>query len=133
MVRSYDVAAASLATGSPLKWVDNLLSRHSVEGVEQGLQGTTRRLAPRAVLRIAVIRILVDSLGLSVARALPIAEQICTSPAHAADLEDEMGTVTVDVPRLERQLAGRLADAVESAPRRTRGRPPAGRLRNRED
>ena len=133
MARSYDVAAASLAVGAPIKWVDNLLSRHSVDGVDQGGQGTTRRLAPRAVLRIAVIRILVDSLGLSVARALPIAERICASPAHAADLGDEMGAITVDIPRLERQLAGRLADAVESAPRRARGRPPAGRLRNRED
>lgn len=124
-MRSYDVAAASLAIGAPLKWTDNLLSRHSVSGVEQGGQGTTRRLAPGAVLRIAVIRILADSLGISVARALPIAERICDSPVHAAELGGGAGVITVDIPRLERQLAVRLADAVESAPRRARGRPAA--------
>ena len=124
MARSYDVGVAALAVGAPVKWVDNLLSRHRIAGVEQASQGTTRRLAPGAVLRIAVVRLLAESLGLPVARAVAFAEEVCGSPRHSTEVGGGTAALTVDIPRLERHLAKELADAVEGAPRRPRGRPP---------
>lgn len=123
MARSYDAAVAALTLDVPYKWIDNLLSRHRIHGVEQATQGTTRRLSPDAIVRIRVIRILNEELGVPVSRAVRLTDQLGGSPAHDIRLGDGAGTLTVDLEATERWIARRLGDAVESAPRRTRGRP----------
>lgn len=124
MSRSYDAAAAALALNIPFKWVDNLLSRHRIPGVEQSAQGSTRRLSPAAILRLEVIRLLNEDLGLPVTRAVSFAERLCSAPGGSVAIGHGAGQLMVDLPGIDRRLAARLADAVESAPRRTRGRPP---------
>lgn len=123
MARSYDVAAAALIVGAPLKWVDNLLSRHRIVGVEQHRQGVTRRVSIEAVAIIATVWILANELRLSVGAAVALAHHM----THTVDgrLTCGEGTVTlsVDHDAILRLVHSRLADGVEGAPRRRRGRP----------
>lgn len=123
MARSYDAAVAALTLDVPYKWIDNLLSRHRIPGVEQTTQGTTRRLSPAAIVRIRVIRILSEELGVPVARAVSLSGLLASSPDWRASLGDGIGTLQVDRAAAERWVTRRLGDAVESAPRRVRGRP----------
>lgn len=122
MARSYDAAVAALTLDVPFKWIDNLLSRHRIPGVEHATQGITRRLSPSAIVRIRVIRILVEELGVPVGRAVALAERL-TDGGQGIAFGDGAGTLRVDLDATERWVAHRLGDAVESAPRRTRGRP----------
>jgi hypothetical protein len=122
--RFYDVAAAALTVGAPVKWIDNLLSRYQLDGVEQKRQGVTRRISDDGLLRLAIVRILTEELGLPIGRAVTVARRMTTERDDVMTLGE--GTVTLRVERrmLARQIAMRAADAVESAPRRSRGRPP---------
>lgn len=122
MARSYDAAVAALTLEVPYKWIDNLLSRHRIPGVEQATQGTTRRLSPAAIVRIRVVRILSEELGVPVSRAVTLAERMADSRGGIT-FGDGEGILQLDLDSTERWIARRLGDAVESAPRRTRGRP----------
>jgi hypothetical protein len=123
MARSYDAAVVALTLGVPFKWVDNLLSRHRIPGVDQATQGITRRLSPAAVVRIRVIRVLSEELGVPLPRAVELAERLAASGLDTIELGDSAGALRIDFEAVERWIAERLADAVESAPRRRRGRP----------
>lgn len=123
MARSYDAMVAALTLHVPFKWIDNLLSRHRISGVDQSSQGTTRRLSPGAVLRIEMIRILNHELGIPVPRAVGLAEELALAEEGSLPLGEGAGKLLIDSASIERRIASRLADAVESAPRRTRGRP----------
>lgn len=122
MARSYDAAVAALTLGVPYKWIDNLLSRHRIPGVEQATQGITRRLSPAALVRIRVIRILSEEMGVPVSRAVRLADEL-GALAHGIPLGEGEGTIRIDFEATERWIARRLGDAMESAPRKPRGRP----------
>jgi hypothetical protein len=126
-VRSYNVAVASLAIDAPAKWTDNLLSQHIVPNVVSEHRGVARRITHNALVRIAIVRQLHVRLGVSVADAVRIAEQLLDSRPIGVHASGQL-TLTLDLPELERQLDNRLADALESAPAIRRGRPP-GRTR----
>ena len=127
MARSYDVAAAAFIAGAPAKWVDNLLSRHRIVGVEQHRQGVTRRVPLDAIVVITTVWILVRELELSVSAAVALAHRLTTAEDGRLTCGEGTVTVTVDRESLRAFVHARLADAVESAPRRRRGRPPGSR------
>lgn len=124
MAISYDVAVAALAIDAPLKWLDNLLSRHRIPGVEQARQGVTRRLSRDALATIALVRLLCTDLGVPVERAVDLAVRLCASDDDMLLMAAGTLTLAVDRADLAQRIAARLPDAVESAPRRPRGRPP---------
>ena len=130
MARSYDVAAAALTLDVPTKWVDNLLSRHRIPGVEQARQGVTRRLSQHAITSIALVWILCEELGLPVGRAVDLAVRMTSSGDARLTFAEGSVVLGFDRATVARRLAERVADAVESAPRRPRGRPPAASPRN---
>jgi len=121
-VRSYDVAVASLAIDAPTKWTDNLLSQHSIPDVVSARRGVTRRITHPVLIRIALIRQLHTSIGVSVADAVRIAADLLRPDTPAVYLSGQV-SVHVNFKELERVLDDRLAGALESAPSPRRGRP----------
>ncbi len=121
-MRFYDVAMASLAIDAPVKWTDNVLSQHDVADVVSARRGVARRIPHSALLHLALTRELHATLGLSVRDALELARQLL---APEGDGEARRGSVHIRCDRatLERALAQRLRDALESAPAPRRGRP----------
>ena len=122
-MRSYDVAIASLALNAPLKWTDNTIAQHRIKDVLSARRGVARRISFAGLVRLAVIRQIHTCLGSSVADAVRIANQLLDSGSIGVHDSGQL-RLTVDVASLERELNQRLADALESAPSRTRGRPP---------
>jgi hypothetical protein len=123
LARSYDVAAAALTLDVPIKWVDNLLSRHRIPGVEQTRQGVTRRLSQHAITTIALVWILCEELGITASKAVDLAARMTTAGDATLTFGEGSLVLGFDRATVARRLAERVADAVESAPRRPRGRP----------
>ena len=125
MARSYHVEIASFAAGADQKWVDNLLSRFGVPGVDSSKQGLSRRISDVGVYHIALIRELTAELEVSTARAVTLAGQLLAVPGAVRLTEDiEM---VFDRPSFERRIDARVAEAVESIAPARRGRPPKRR------
>ena len=127
-MRGYSVAATALALGLEPKWLDNLLSQHRVAGVSQSRQGVQRRLAPGAVYRIATVHGLNRDLQLPVAAAVRLAQALWEAPFEAGVPDQataRIGEITVVIPRanIRARVDAALADALEAAPRKRRGRP----------
>ncbi len=125
-MRSYDVAIAALAAQAPRKWVENLLSANRIPELQAGTRGVARRVPHDGVVRIACIRELHSELGVSVRRAVEIAEAVILSEGTAVIAGGRM-EVRVDLAALRSVVNERLRDALESAPRPRRGRPPKNR------
>jgi hypothetical protein len=122
-VRSYDVAVTSLAINAPIKWTDNLLTQHTVPEVVSARRGIARRISHPALIRIALIRQLHLSLGVSIADGLRIAGHLLDSEAPGV-YESGQLTLIVDLKQLEHDLNEKLANVLESGPPPRRGRPP---------
>lgn len=120
-MRSYSVAVASLALDAPVKWTDNAISAHRIEGVVSARRGVARHISFQALLLLAVVRELHLQLGCSVARAFEIGRDL-TDGARPGELHFGDVTVSVDVAHLRRTIESRLAEALESAPTPRRGR-----------
>jgi hypothetical protein len=122
-VRLYSIAVTSLAIGAPLKWTDNLLAHHALPEVRSRTRGVARGVSWAGVVRIALIRALHLELGCGVREAVALSESLLRAPGgqvtHGAWL-----SLAVDRSSLDRELQARLAEALESAPRPRRGRPP---------
>ena len=112
----------------PIKWVDNLLSHHSLPGVTGGRQGVSREVSATGLAAIEIVRMLSQELGIRQSSAAQIA-----SSALATHDRDEarvaIGGVVIAIPlaEVEARLRTRLLEAVESTPRISRGRPRTGR------
>jgi hypothetical protein len=113
---------AALAIDAPQKWVDNLLSHHDVPDVVTARRGVARRIPHSALLHLALARDAHVEIGLSVRDALRLAAQLLAGD-HDAAYESGHLRVSVDRAGLERALAARLREALESAPAPRRGRP----------
>lgn len=122
-MRAYTVATAAVTLGMPPKWLDNVLSHHSIDGVTRSRQGVPRRLAPRAVLTLEIAIRLSEVLSIPTARALDVAQNL-TQGASASTVEKGV-TLTLDLESIKADLGERLAHAVEIAPLPKRGRPAA--------
>jgi hypothetical protein len=122
-MRNYDVAVASLAIDAPVRWTDNVITQHHLEGVVAARRGVTRKISHAAVLLLAVARELHAEAGLSVRDALDRAAQLLATTSASVPMSGHL-RVTLDRSGLEERLALRLRDALESAPTPRRGRPP---------
>lgn len=122
-MRGYTVVTSAVALGVDYKWLDNLLSHHSINGVRQARQGVSR-MVPYPALRVIAI-----ALGLirEAQIPLPVALQWATrlaggeNPASSGYLN-----ISMDLASLDARLVEQLAYAVEVAPVPRRGRPPKG-------
>jgi hypothetical protein len=126
MVRSYSVAAVAFAIAAEPKWVDNLVARHDVPGVDKRGRGVELRVSAPAVLVIAAARRLVVDLGVPVAVALPLASRLVADPQGTTRIGASLD-VRLDRRSLERDIAARLVEAAEAIAPRRRGRPPRQR------
>jgi hypothetical protein len=122
-MRYYDVGIAALAIDAPPKWVDNVLSQHAVPDVVSARRGVSRRLSYSALLRLALVRELHVELRLGVRDALEFAAELLTTGDGSVHPRGHL-RVAFDRSALERDLAARLGDVLESAPIPRRGRPP---------
>jgi hypothetical protein len=119
---SYNTSSTATALGISQKWLDNLLSHNKIEGVYQAKQGVARRLSMEAITTIAVTYQLTESIGLPVAQAVRLAEQLFASPDNSVVLSDAI-TLAIDRTQVELSVSQRLAHAVEVTPIPARGRP----------
>lgn len=154
MHRAYDVRTAALATGTTVKWVDNLLSHNGLPGVLNARQGIQRRVSDDGLLAIELTRILNGEFGMPVRRAVALVRAFLpvrgpsgggvasggdspglTASVDAAHTPGSAGrrisvtvasgvSLDVDAASIERRLREQLVAAMESVPRIRRGRPP---------
>lgn len=122
MARSYHVDIARFAADTDAKWVDNLLTAHAIPGVESARRGVARRISTSAIYHIALVRRLSQNLGVSVDRGVTLARELLLSTADEVAI---LGYVALRFDRhaFEREIDGRIADAVESIVPARRGRP----------
>jgi hypothetical protein len=121
MARAYTIATAALTLRMPAKWLDNTLSHIKIPGVRQEKQGVARRITIDGLLILSIAALLVDQLGLSLSRAVKMAETLTgnkglyTSPKGVG--------VRLDLDGLRSKLLEQLEHAVEVTPIPKRGRP----------
>lgn len=120
-MRGYTVVTSAVALSVEYKWLDNLLSHHSVAGVKQARQGVSRTVPYSALRVIAIALELVSEIQVPLPLALGLASRISAgdNPQKSGRLD-----IYVDLEALDRDLLIRLAYAVEVAPVPRRGRPP---------
>lgn len=127
MHRSYSVRLVALTTGVDNRWLDNLLSRHSLPGTSRQRRGVERRINDEGLMAIELVRVLNLELGVSVAAAAAIAVRML-APQSAGTFRTASGlTLTLPLAELETRLRARLLDALEFVARVPRGRPRAAR------
>lgn len=129
MARTYDTRTAAAVVDAPVKWIDNLLSHHSLPGIAPGRQGSQRQISEEALLAILMVRRMTIELGIPVRFAADIVRKI--GPQSQELRYETLSGVALLFPRaaLEALLRSRLLDAIESAPRPQRGRPPGSATR----
>ncbi|HXG72694.1 MAG TPA: hypothetical protein VNJ04_18985 [Gemmatimonadaceae bacterium] len=129
MAKVYTVATVALALKVAPKWLDNLLSHHSVTGVDREAQGRSRRLSTPSVQLLAIALTLMNDLALSTPRSLALAAKLMSSGGR---LQTPRGLrLEIDLNSARQVVIERLNYAVEVAPVPRRGRPPlnkTGRL-----
>ena len=122
-MRAYTVATAAVTLGVSSKWLDNVLSHHSVEGVVQTRQGVSRNLSPRAVASLYIALDMVRGLSVPLRRALAIAGRLAAIEGSATVALSRHTNITVDTTAAATHISARLASAVEVTPIPQRGRP----------
>jgi hypothetical protein len=104
------------------KWLDNVLSHHSIPGVVSERQGVERTISDLGIRTLELVRLLVQELHAPISSAVQIATSIAAS--HESSFRTPSGMeIRVDIDALDRRLRDRLMDAVEATPRLQRGRP----------
>jgi hypothetical protein len=122
MARAYTVGTVALALTISTKWIDNVLSHHTLAGVVQQRQGVARKVSIDGVLQLALAILLIQDLGLPTTNALRLAAGLVqTGGTHRTTAGISM---QLDLGRMRTDLDTRLAQAVEIAPVPRRGRPP---------
>ena len=122
MARAYTVGTVALALAIPTKWVDNVLSHHTLVGVVQKRQGVSRKVNLEGVLHLALAINLIQDLQVPTSNALRLASLLTET---GGNYHTKAGiAIAVDLPRTRAHLESRLAEAVEVAPIPKRGRPP---------
>ena len=117
MHRSYSVRVAAFAIDAQEKWVDNVLSHHTLPGVSQGTQGVARRLDEEGILALAICRILSRELATPLGNSATIATSVLSG--RSAGVGRHLVTVGLaldfDLEGIEARLRDRLRDACHAA------------------
>lgn len=106
------------------RWVDNLISRFAIPGVEGIGRGASRRFTIAAIQHVALIRSLTIDLELPLIAAVPLARSLLSS---ANDAEVHAGPwLRFSFRRADfvRHVDALIADGVEAITPTRRGRPP---------
>lgn len=123
-MRAYTVAATAVTLKTSPKWVDNILSHHTVPGVSRARQGVMRRLTPRAVTTLEIALRIARSLALPMHRALSIAGNLIETGGSDASIQlSPTIRIVVNVDAIISETMARLDEAVEVTPVPKRGRP----------
>ena len=129
MARSYNVRITAVITGAPIKWLDNLLSRHELIGIDRYRQGMERRISDIGLLAVEMCRILSLELGLSLRRAVAITNDcLRDEPGNELRYSVPSGlSLHFPVAATRARLRDRTREAVEMVAVTLRGRPPLAR------
>jgi hypothetical protein len=111
------------------KWVDNVLSHYPVVGVRQGTRGVARKIDQRGLLALELCKILSKELGVPLANAVAIANDIVNSRSSSVEEYRVAPGVVLQfsLEAVESDLFTRVRDASESVAVVRRGRPPLHR------
>lgn len=120
-MRSYTVTVAALALNVDIKWLDNVLSHHQVRGLLRKRQGIQRQILPESMLVLAIASDLIEALSLPIARAIEVAHLMTETGARVP--VSRTINLHADLDSIAARLQGRLADAIEGAAQKPRGRP----------
>jgi hypothetical protein len=125
--RSYHVDVARHAADAEARWVDNLLARFAIPGIDSGGQGTSRRISSLGIYHVALVSRLVRALGIALQPASALAARLmATPPGDAVFVIGEL-ELRFDRAAFVASVDARIADAVESVVPPKRGRPPRDR------
>jgi hypothetical protein len=103
-----------------VKWVDNVLSHHVIQGVGRNRQGISRRLSLESIIELAVALRIHNGFGSSINRSLQIARSL--GPGGICRIQGV--TISVNLQEIRAEVLDRLQQAVETVPVPKRGRPP---------
>jgi hypothetical protein len=123
MTRVYHVDIARHASGAEARWVENLLTRFALPGVESPGKGTSRRISNVGIYHVALVSRLVRGMGIPLEPASTLASRLLAAPTDEpivvfSDLElrfDRAGFVA--------SVDALIAEAAELTLPRRRGRP----------
>jgi|ERR1043166_2877873 hypothetical protein len=122
-MRSYHPATVALAIRRDQRWIDNVLSRHHVLGVESEGRGVARRLSLEAAVRLAIIGTLEAAFGAPIQRAVDVTNQLGPEDKQ---VHPAPGIVlTVDFDGLALSVERSLYEVMQHHVPPRRGRPPA--------
>ena len=120
----YSIRIVALAVGTTAKWVDNLVTSHSLPGVRRRTRGVTRLVDNAGLGAIAICHALVNDLRIPVANAIELACQAAESQHQLSRLTLLSGLVVeIPVEAIVRRTRERLVDAIEATSHIRRGRP----------
>ena len=122
MARTYHVDIARFASASDAKWIDNLLSAHTISGVESARRGVARKISVHGIYEIALIHRLNRDLGVSVDTAVSLAHRLLSGNTTHVSLPGHL-ELRFDRHAFQREIDRKIGDAVESIVPAQRGRP----------
>jgi hypothetical protein len=108
--------------GADRRWVDNLLARFELPGVESVGQGTTRRISNLGIYHVALVSRLVDGLGIRLEAASALSIKLLAPRGDSVSVFGEL-ELRFDREAFVDAIDARIADAVESIVPPRRGRP----------
>ena len=121
-MRAYTVAATAVTLGVTRKWIDNVLSHYSVEGVLHAKQGIQRQVTPIGLLTLEIALGLGRSMNVPIGRALEMSNRLIAAKGGEVAFGPAF-KLRADVESISRQLDYRLERALEMTPIPKRGRP----------
>jgi hypothetical protein len=127
MPRIYHLDVARHASGAESRWVENLLTRFPLPGVESPGKGSSRRITNVGIYHVALVSRLVRAMGVSLEPASMLAVRLLAAPTNEpivvfGDLE-----LRLDRTAFVASVDALIAEAAEATLPRRRGRPRRGR------
>ncbi len=123
MPRSYHIDVVQHAVEADRRWVDNLLARFELPGVESVGQGAARRISNVGVYHVALTSRLVRAMGIALEPASSLAVRMLSAGAGEPIPLLEDLNLHFDRSSFIASVDARIAEAVESVVPRQRGRP----------
>jgi hypothetical protein len=124
--RSYHIVVARHVVAADDRWVDNLLARFDLPGVESSGKGTSRRISALGIYHVALVSDLVDSVGLSIESACRLAARLFGDPPGDAVTPFPGVEIRFDRATFVAGVDARISEAVEAIAVPRRGRPRRG-------
>jgi hypothetical protein len=121
-LKTLSTAAAATALGIDRKSLDNIFAREARYLLTPGARGRSRRIPISALERAAVALILSRDVGITIKRALDVAEKILDASGGRIEL-GPLATIVFDVSQFRIALQQSVYDALESVAEAPRGRP----------